>query len=479
MAFFKQIKRFILVLNTRMKRYLTLLLLFINLIAFSQNPKSISITLVDKIDIGSSFEVTDNNVGNAIKSKLENKGFNFSDTESKYFISVSFGWKYKRSTELEIDNFQGSIFEKINSDKIIAQFSLSKIKDLDKAIDSFIDELIYRNNQISTTGKFIDVQDHFMKMNMKSWDFSRSDAHAPSGVLADHVHSRGGIMLGYRHFFSKGEGNYNGDQIYNRDEITKYYDRHVTQNIFSTHSIEFMYGITNKITLFTNFNFHKKQYSFINKQNISYNSSSSGIGDIDLQFLYSLFSNSKIKVHSNIGFILPAGTINKKNENQISPYSMQLGNGYFSSVIGFTAFFQFKKFSAGIQPIYNLPFSNNSRGYNNGNRLGLNYWGAVNFNKPFSFSFRQHYINQKSINGIDNELVTNLMILNNSNNSGYILLNSALGMNLSFKKGLLRNSRISLEYFFPTYMSYEGLQVGSFNGFVLNLQYSPGGHKNH
>ena len=125
-----------------MKRYLTLLLLFISLIAFSQNPKSISITLVDKIDIGSSFEVTDNNVGNAIKSKLENKGFNFSDTESKYFISVSFGWKYKRSTELEIDNFQGSIFEKINSDKIIAKFSLSKIKDLDKAIDSFIDELI-------------------------------------------------------------------------------------------------------------------------------------------------------------------------------------------------------------------------------------------------------------------------------------------------------------------------------------------------
>ena len=71
------------------------------------------------------------------------------------------------------------------------------------------------------------------------------------------------------------------------------------------------------------------------------------------------------------------------------------------------------------------------------------------------------------------------MILNNSNNSGYILLNSALGMNLSFKKGLLRNSRISLEYFFPTYMSYEGLQVGSFNGIILNLQYSPGGHKNH
>ena len=51
--------------------------------------------------------------------------------------------------------------------------------------------------------------------------------------------------------------------------------------------------------------------------------------------------------------------------------------------------------------------------------------------------------------------------------------------NVKVKKGLLRNSRISFEYLFPTYMSYEGLQIGNFNGFILNLQYSPGGHKNH
>ena len=71
------------------------------------------------------------------------------------------------------------------------------------------------------------------------------------------------------------------------------------------------------------------------------------------------------------------------------------------------------------------------------------------------------------------------MILNNSNNSGEILLNTSLGLNLSMNKGLLRNSRVSFEYSFPSHMSYNGLQVGSFNHFILNLQYSPGGHKNH
>ena len=81
--------------------------------------------------------------------------------------------------------------------------------------------------------------------------------------------------------------------------------------------------------------------------------------------------------------------------------------------------------------------------------------------------------------GEDNELNSSIMILNNKNNSGYVLLNSALGLNFIFNRGILKNKRISLGYSLPTYMSYEGLQIGSFNGFLLSLQYSPGGHMGH
>ena len=462
-----------------MKRYLILLFLFLNNIVLSQDSKNLSINLVDKIDIGSSFKITDNQVGSIIKKNLESRGFSFSNKESKYFISVSFGWKYKRSTELEIDNFKGSIIEKSSPDRIIGQFNYNKVKDLNKAINYFVNHLISKNNNLVLSGKFIDVQDHFMKMNMKSWDFSRPDAHAPSGVFADHVHSRGGIMLGYRYNLSKGEGSYNDDNIFSREEITKFYDRYVTGVVFNIHSLEVMYGLSNNLTLFTNLPFYKKEYFSINRRNFPINISSTGIGDIDLQFLYKLFSNSNIKIHTNTGFVLPTGNIKKKYKNEKLPYSMQLGNGHLQAVVGFTSFFQFKKFSAGIQPIYNLSLGDNSLGYNFGNKISLNYWGAINLNKPFSFSFRQNYINQGSINGEDEDLISNVMILNNNSNSGYVLINSALGINLSLKKGLLRNSRISLEYLFPTYMSYNGIQIGNFNGFILSLQYSPGGHKNH
>jgi len=52
-----------------MKRYLILLFLFLNNIVLSQDSKNLSINLIDKIDIGSSFEITDNQVGSIIKKK--------------------------------------------------------------------------------------------------------------------------------------------------------------------------------------------------------------------------------------------------------------------------------------------------------------------------------------------------------------------------------------------------------------------------
>ena len=187
-----------------------------------------------------------------------------------------------------------------------------------------------------------------------------------------------------------------------------------------------------------------------------------------------------MKIHSNIGLSLPTGSISREDINDgILPYSMQMGSGHVSSVIGFTVFSQFNKFSAGIQPIYKLSLYENSRGYMAGDKLSINYWGAMNLSKLISISFRQNYIYLNGIKGQDSELDSTIMILNNKNNSGYVLLNSALGLNFTFNKGILKNKRISMEYIFPTYMSYEGLQVGSFNGFSLTLQYSPGGHMGH
>ena len=466
-----------------MKRYLIILICCVSNFISTQEIRSrkdnIKLNIVNRIDLSSTFNVTENKVGENIKKTFEEKGLNFSSENNRYFIAVSFGWSYKRSTELEIDNYKGLIIDKIDGDKIIAEFTCSKTNNLERSTQELISLIMFHNEKIDDEGKFIDISDHFMKMNKKMWDSSRPDSHAPSAIFADHTHATGGMMFGYKFTASKGENNYNGDKVFSRDAISTYYDRHVSSQVFNTHSLEFMYGLTDDITLFSNLNFHVKESTYLTKQNNLYSLNSSGIGELEVQFLYNLVSNDKIKIHSNIGVMLPTGSINKEDSNDgILPYSMQIGDGHLSSIVGFTVFSQFNKFSVGIQPIYKLSLHENSRGYKTGNQISVNYWGAVNLSNSISISFRQNYLNLSGVTGEDSELDSTVMILNNKNNTGHVLLNSALGVNFSFRKGLLKNKRISFEYILPTYMSYEGLQVGNFHSFSIGLQYSPG-HMGH
>ena len=464
-----------------MKKYLFFFIIIISYETLSQkisNTKNISINIVSKIDMSSGFDATDNRVGNQIIKSLASRGYE-SQEGPRYFITVSFGWKYVRTSELMINNFKGFIIDKNNSDKVVAEFSLDKIKDLEKSIEVLTENIISKNYLVSDNNKFIDVQDHFMKMNMEMWDSSRPDSHAPSGVDADHVHSKGGIMIGYKYNLSNGVGTYNHNNRFTSEEIYSYYQRDIISQSFNTHSLEMMYGVHKNLTLYTKVSLLNKKTIYNVLLNGDNNLISQGFGDIDFQALYSLFSKKNMKLHSNVGLVIPSGNINKKNKINIMPYSMQTGSGYFSVRMGFTYLFQLKKISGGLQPLYLVGLADNSVGYSYGNELNINYWLAVKITNFLSLSIRQNYINKKSISGEDSRLNRTLMILNNSNNSGEILLNTSFGLNLSMNKGLLRNSRVSFEYSFPSHMSYNGLQVGSYNHFILNLQYSPGGHKNH
>tara|TARA_Y100000741_G_scaffold194908_2_gene148167 strand:- start:2272 stop:2985 length:714 start_codon:yes stop_codon:yes gene_type:complete len=237
-----------------------------------------------------------------------------------------------------------------------------------------------------------------------------------------------------------------------------------------------MYGITDKLTIFSKLGYIDKQttYSDINldKANIY----SSGFGDINLQFLYSIISSNKLKLHTNIGFDLPSGKFNKSDE---LPYSMDIGKGYFSSILGFTSFFQFPKMSAGIQPIVSLPLNKNSINFNLGASKEIYYWFSLKLNNVISISYSQNYIFQSRVNGSSANLISDKNSDFDFINSGYKVLNNSFGLNASPLKGVLKNIRFSAEYVLPLYQSYNGYQSRKINDFVLSLQYSPGGHMGH
>ncbi|MFL2991290.1 MAG: hypothetical protein ACJZZ7_05465 [Cytophagales bacterium] len=461
-----------------MGRYLLPVFIFLSCGITAQentyNGQNIKIKLFSEIDLERGFGVTDNEIKHYFIDVLEDNNLFFTEQGYTYYFSLSHGWKKTKNPAYAVDNFRGLLIETGN-DRVVGEFNISKTKNLRGSISAVIEKLIEMNND-NVVKKFIDISDHFMKMEMNTWDSSRPDSHAPPSIYADHTHMRGGIMIGYKFSLSENNKIYNRNRVVSSNLLFSKYDNVFESSYFLSHTFEFMYGITDKLTIFSKLGYIDKQttYSDINldKANIY----SSGFGDINLQFLYSIISSNKLKLHTNIGFDLPSGKFNKSDE---LPYSMDIGKGYFSSILGFTSFFQFPKMSAGIQPVISLPLNKNSINFNLGASKEIYYWFSLKLNNVISISYSQNYIFQSRVNGSSANLISDKNSDFDVINSGYKVLNNSFGLNASPLKGVLKNIRISAEYVLPLYQSYNGYQSRKINDFVLSLQYSPGGHMGH
>ena len=461
-----------------MGRYLLPVFIFLSCGITAQentyNGQNIKIKLFSEIDLERGFGVTDNEIKHYFIDVLEDNNLFFTEQGYTYYFSLSHGWKKTKNPAYAVDNFRGLLIETGNN-RVVGEFNISKTKNLRESISAVIEKLIEMNND-NVVKKFIDISDHFMKMEMNTWDSSRPDSHAPPSIYADHTHMRGGIMIGYKFSLSENNKIYNRNRVVSSNLLFSKYDNVFESSYFLSHTFEFMYGITDKLTIFSKLGYIDKQttYSDINldKANIY----SSGFGDINLQFLYSIISSNKLKLHTNIGFDLPSGKFNKSDE---LPYSMDIGKGYFSSILGFTSFFQFPKMSAGIQPVISLPLNKNSINFNLGSSTEIYYWFSLKLNNVISISYSQNYIFQSRVNGSSANLISDKNSDFDVINSGYKVLNNSFGLNASPLKGVLKNIRFSAEYVLPLYQSYNGYQSRKINDFVLSLQYSPGGHMGH
>ena len=461
-----------------MVRYLLTLFIFLSYGLIAQentySGQNINVKLFSSIDLERNFGVTDNEIKPYFIDTLKENNLVFTEHDYNYYFSLSHGWKKSKNVNYKVDNFRGLLIE-TGTNGIVAEFNVSKTKYIRESVNIILDKLVEMNAD-NTEKKFIDISDHFMKMEMNSWDSSRPDSHAPSSIHADHTHMRGGIMLGYKFSFSDNNKIYNRNKIVSNNVLFPDYENVFESSNFSYHTFEFMYGLSDKLTIFSKLDYIDKQttYSDINldKANIY----SSGFGDINLQFLYSIISSNKLKLHTNIGFDLPSGKFNKFDE---LPYKMDIGKGYFSSILGFTSFFQFPKMSAGIQPIVSLPLNKNSINFNLGASADIYYWFSLKLNNVISISYSQNYIFQSRVNGSSANLISDKNSDFDVINSGYNVLNNSFGVNVSPPKGVLKNIRFSAEYVLPIYQSYNGYQSRKINDFVLSLQYSPGGHMGH
>ncbi len=301
-------------------------------------------------------------------------------------------------------------------------------------------------------------------------DGLKAGDHGPIGVMGEHTHETGELMLSYRYMFMAMEGMRNGT-----DGIT---DEQVLADFMATpikmkeqmHMFGGMFGLTDKLTLMGSVPYVKKSMDIKNRTGGQFETGSEGIGDIRFEGLYRIADQgSKRNLILNFGMSFPTGSIDKKdtvptptgpNRTQL-PYPMQLGSGTWDITPGITYYQRWENLNLGGQAKATIRLNENDRNYKLGNRLDLTTWSAYDFNYWLSGSFRLNWKFWQEIDGADEALNQMLAPTARPDLQGGNRLDGLIGINFINRSDLkfLKGQRIALELGLPLYQDLNGPQL--------------------
>lgn len=309
------------------------------------------------------------------------------------------------------------------------------------------------------------------------WSTNRPDGAAPIGVMGDHVHARGELMLSYRFMTMEMEGLVRGERNLNTGQVLENYPVIPENMTMARHMLGLMYAPGNRLTLTLMGSYLANSIDLSTQMGDNFATSSGGLGDVSLGALYQVFNVNGHTVHLNLGVSLPTGDIDQRDATPMNPdaqlaYPMQLGSGTADPFLGATYLGQIARFSWGAQGIYKLRSGENEESYLWGNRLDLTGWASVRTSNAFSFSGRAKYWKQIGITGADPDLDPLLMPLSDVANSGRSQIDLSIGSNFYITSGAFQNLRLAVEFSWPFYQFTTGTQMESRRMIVAGLQYA-------
>ncbi len=314
---------------------------------------------------------------------------------------------------------------------------------------------------------------------------SRPDAHAPIGVMGDHLHTKGNFMISVRYMSMLMDGNKSGTKNIEDTAIYNTYMVAPQEMQMDMIMLGVMYAPSNNVTLLLMQNFIKNNMELTARMMMNgmpmlrdFSTETSGIGDVKLGALINVFNNHQSSFHLNSGINIPIGSINYKDDtpmmnNAKLPYAMQLGSGTFDVTVGGTYKENYEKSSIGLQFLSTIRTGKNSEEYRFGNLHQLNFWAAYTFTPTVSFSVRLLGTVQDKISGKDSELNPFMVITADTNNYGGNLISGFLGLNIAFaKESIFKNVKLGIEAGAPIYEDYNGIQMNQNLSVHLGAKYS-------
>ncbi|NRA40592.1 MAG: transporter [Planctomycetes bacterium] len=311
-------------------------------------------------------------------------------------------------------------------------------------------------------------------------------SYAPAGIMADHVHEKGEWMVSYRFMRMSMDGLIDGtDSVSSADALSmtgNYQYMMVPEDMtMDMHMLGLMYAVNDKVTVSAMIPYIDNSMSILRRIGtpISFDTTSSGIGDIKIGGLYLIKNSGSHQLHSNLVLSLPTGSIDEKantpmGANTHLPFPMQLGSGTWDLLPGITYLGQGEgNLHWGAQSILTLRSGKNDNDYRLGNHLTADSWLAYVFTNVLSINTRLSYNAWGNINGDDS--AQNPMIKNMNPNADPQLRGGKrldLGFGIDLNKTMLNQHRLGLEVLFPIYQNLDGPQMETVLLTNFTYQYS-------
>ena len=291
---------------------------------------------------------------------------------------------------------------------------------------------------------------------------SRPDSHAPYGVMGEHTHKTGEVMLSYRYMRMEMEENRDGTNTLEDSQVFTDFGFPVapTRMSMEMHMFGAMYAPNDKLTFMAMLPLVDLEMEhLVVPMGVRFTTKTNGLGDIKLSGLYSIYQHEGHKIHINAGISLPTGSIDERGDtpalrNGILPYPMQLGSGTYDLLPGITYSGQSTNWSWGGQLMGTIRLSDNDEDYSLGDKVELTGWVSRKWNDSFSTSFRLAGQSWGNIDGADSRLNAMIVPTADPNRRGGDRVDALVGIN--FKQA---GFRIAIEAGAPVYQDLDGPQL--------------------
>jgi len=298
---------------------------------------------------------------------------------------------------------------------------------------------------------------------------TRADAHAPIGVMGEHMHGRGEFMLSYRFVHMRMDGNRDGrNRLSPGDVLARGFSATPTDMDVDMHMFGTMYAPFDRLTLMLMLPYVEKSMDHVNAMGMRFQTDSDGIGDLQVTGLLRLWRNETHHFHFNAGFGFPTGSIDEKDfvpvpamgfQKRRLPYPMQIGSGSYSLIPGLTYTGKTAHWSWGAQALGTIYLDTNDHHYRVGDRFGGTAWLQRNWLRWLSASARVKGSVWGNYSGADPDLNPAMVPTADPKLRGGSEIDLAPGVNLVLPLGPLGEHRIAVEALLPVYRDLDGPQL--------------------